>query len=129
MKQNNRACLAIIIVGLAAACVKAFGQIDMVGGEAADPGQFPWQGFIAPVVFGVIWGLKKLLPKLPPMAILVLAPVLGAVVDYVIAQAGAWDPSGTTGAAMGALATYLHQLTKQAQKPKVSTDAGAAGSS
>ena len=76
------------------------------------------QVLITPITFGLIALVKNYLPKLPSFWLPIAAAVLGALVNSLSDLIGLWGTQGLAnsalaGAALGALATWLHQVGKQ----------------
>lgn len=79
----------------------------------------PWlQTLIIPLTFGLIAAIKKYLPKVSSGWYPFIVPFLGAGIDLLTNLFGLWGSQGLVnsalaGAALGGLATWLHQLGKQ----------------
>lgn len=76
------------------------------------------QVLITPITFGLIALAKNYLPKLPSFWLPIAAAFLGALVNSLSDLIGLWGTQGLAnsalaGAALGALATWLHQIGKQ----------------
>ena len=76
------------------------------------------QVFITPLTLALVALIKKYLPQVPDGWLPVAAAVVGSVVDIVSDLIGLWGSQGLAnsamaGAALGALATWVHQLGKQ----------------
>lgn len=64
----------------------------------------------------VIFGIKKIVPKIPTVLLPVAAPVIGIILDFVLRKAGV-DTGGTfAGAVWGALGLWLRELQDQTKK-------------
>jgi len=76
------------------------------------------QLLITPLTFALVALVKKYLPRISAAWLPLAAAVVGAVVNSLSDLIGLWGTQGLTdsallGAALGALATWLHQLGKQ----------------
>ena len=59
----------------------------------------------------VVQGIKKLIPKLPPFTLNLLAPALGAAIGSLLHVLGVDAATGWGAAIWGALGTWLYELT------------------
>lgn len=76
----------------------------------------PLQFLIIPLVTVIIMGVKKLVPKIPPVAWPFVAPFIGALLDYAAAKAGWVTGSPVVGAMLGGLGTWFHQTGSQTKQ-------------
>lgn len=77
-----------------------------------------WQWLIVPLA-GLLTALvKKYATQIPTKWLVLVAPLFGAILDTVATKVGLWESSGLlttvgTGAVLGALATWVHQVGRQ----------------
>lgn len=69
--------------------------------------------FIVPIVTVLIMGFRKLVAIIPDQLWPYISPFLGVGIDYLASKTGLWTNSPGAGAALGALAVWLHQLGSQ----------------
>lgn len=76
------------------------------------------QGLVVPATLVIASLLKKYVPRIPANALPFIVPFIGAGVDILLDLVGLWGNQGLAnsaiaGAALGGLATWLHQMGKQ----------------
>lgn len=64
----------------------------------------------------LVWGVRSILPKIPKAALPILSPILGALLDALLAYiaGGQWSP--IAGAALGAAGVGLREIVDQLNK-------------
>lgn len=122
MKNRNRPFL-IVILALFALCVGALAQVttnappeifDVDKKIAATVNKFSyWQGMLLPITLVLVAGIKKYVRLIPDRYLPIAAPIVGGLLDMAAQKFGFWTGNAAVGAAMGALATWAHQLWNQ----------------
>lgn len=64
----------------------------------------------------IVQGFKKLIPKLPPFTLNLLAPVLGAAIGSLLHAVGVDAATGWGAAILGGLSTWLYELGKNVKE-------------
>ncbi len=106
---------------LIACAFTALAQTNAPAGSAASSAMTGtgWlQLLITPATLVAAYGLRKLVPKIHREALPFIVPFLGAAISAATSQLGVWQSQGiavdsVAGAALGGLATWVHQLGKQ----------------
>ncbi len=107
-----------VVLATTAACTAqaATGSLADSSSAGAPGSASPWQLLIPVLVPVLIAGVKWLLPKIPAVALPILAPVLGAALDIVLHYAGATGSNGLLGAVLGAAGVGLREVVDQVKK-------------
>jgi hypothetical protein len=72
--------------------------------------------FMVPLVTVLVMFARKLIGRIPDQLWPVIAPFLGVALDYAASKLGFWTGSIEAGAAMGGLAVWFSQLSKQTKE-------------
>lgn len=72
----------------------------------------PIEFLLIPAVTILIQALRKFIPAIPDKIWPWVAPLIGAILDFVASKAGWWTGNVAVGAMLGGLGTWFHQLDK-----------------
>jgi hypothetical protein len=129
MKTSMKNTVRLVLLALVAifvwdlTCAIAFAQAvatNEVVVPGADSGQplaiftqlKPIEFLLIPAVTVLIQLLRKFIPKIPASWWPIVAPFIGATLDYAASKAGLWTGNVAIGAMLGGLGTWFHQLDK-----------------
>jgi hypothetical protein len=117
MNKQHLNLLPTVLAATGLAACTGLAATDAPAGStsAGAPGS-PWQLLIPVLVPVIIAGVKWALPKIPPIALPILAPVLGAGLDIVLHYAGVTSSNGVLGAVLGAAGVGLREVVDQVKK-------------
>ncbi len=109
--------LLTLAVGLAACTgLAATGPLADPSSAGVTSSSAPWELIIPVLVPVVIAAIKWLLPKVPAVALPIVAPVLGAGLEIVLHFAGLADGNSVTGLILGAAGVGLREVLDQVKK-------------
>lgn len=117
MKKSYLNILPAVLAATGLAACTGLGATDVpAGSTSAGAPDSPWQLLIPVLVPVIIAGVKWALPKVPPFALPILAPLLGAGLDIVLHYAGVTSSNGVLGAVLGAAGVGLREVVDQVKK-------------
>lgn len=94
--------------------------LPVLAADAAAPADVPkidWSTLLIPVITPVLIALVKVFaPKIPKVALPILAPVLGAALDIILHYAGAGSGGPLLGALLGAAGVCVREVLDQVKK-------------
>jgi hypothetical protein len=113
----NNLPLVLVATGLAACTGQAATGSLVDSSSASAPGSSSaWELMIPVLVPVIIAAVKWALPKVPAVALPILAPVLGAAMEIVLHFAGVSGSNGVLGAVLGAAGVGLREVIDQIKK-------------
>lgn len=98
------------------------GPIDDAAAQAFFAKFSKWQLFLVPLVTTIVWGVKKLIPAIPPQVLPIVAPFVGVALDYVGSKFGFWSGNVAAGAVLGGLGTWFNEFQSQGRELVAPTD-------
>lgn len=124
IRKNKTSLFIITVLSFLILPLAAFAADAVVpGGAAAGSPVSPFTALIPLVVPVVIALLKAFLPKIPSVALPIIAPVIGAVADIALHYAGVSTLGPLWGMVLGSAGVGLRELQDQLKRTVLPTPA------